>query len=86
MKKLPYWLRGGIIAVVGILLAKTIFTEGRNIIEIIAWTIGSLQTPGRRVQMIYIIFHSLFKLSLYFVIGSFLGWIVGKIKQRKNTK
>jgi len=80
-----YWLRGGIIGAI-ILLILVIFdlVSGDNLFFIIpsllVWSLGGGDTITQSTEKIltYIIF------TLYgFIIGIILGWIVGKIKYKK---
>lgn len=103
-KKLPYWLKGGIITSVIFIIIPIIIILGVFLIDAIfpvpeefgwygfigLWFItfpgylffgfdGLFRIDGFRE----IITTFILSLIIYFIIGSIIGWIYGKIKNRK---
>ena len=68
------WLRGGVIGVIiGILILG--LTPLR-----IGWTIISTSFPKLANTSVMIVSGLIF----YFLIGTLIGWLIGKFKQKKN--
>ncbi|OHA24032.1 MAG: hypothetical protein A3B11_01575 [Candidatus Taylorbacteria bacterium RIFCSPLOWO2_01_FULL_44_26] len=96
MKQKRYWLRGGVIflSIYALLQIISMLTELNNgsvaiifyIINSPTWSVLSLFVN----QNTYTALHSFFVIIpfsavLYFIVGSILGWIYGKIKNRNKT-
>ena len=81
MTQKRYWLRGGLIIVLGILLLGPMLSY---LDMMYMFTFGSIpmlisEITGHGLMSSYFL-----AIIFYFLIGSFIGWICGKIKKRKN--
>ena len=84
-KDLPYWLKGGIIAVSINLLVAIFTSSSRSEMNgiVYAWSLAPLYYfKFFRSQYPNLI--SLTGAIMYFLIGALIGWIYGKIKNRKD--
>ena len=92
MKNLSYWLKGGII---GVIINTLLFgadyilfySRGIPLDAVLPFTLVSFLITdglylGRNTPTAVWIFSSL----VFFVIFAVIGWIYGKIKNRKNVK
>ncbi len=89
MRKWPYWLRGGVgtalIVVVAFLLALLTDLKDGSLIDwlilvpLIPFAFGAMWFGGTMNMIMGLLAQS----AVYFVIGSFLGFIYGLIKRRK---
>ena len=86
-KSKPYWLRGGIIGLVFILIFTILFyiIESLFIVNSYAWAVISLPFT---IPYIYFSLIPTFIIVFlfYFLFGALIGFIVGKIKSKKYTK
>lgn len=97
-KKLPSWLKGGIILsvlylIISLILIKypcsTGYLRGQCLGLGILFLV--LSSPGLGILNLLSIEYSenlylaiIFTFSIYFIIGAIIGWIIGKIKSRKR--
>jgi hypothetical protein len=86
-KDWPYWVRGGVIGVlVYFILALLVVTY--------IFSVATSSDDGLALIVIFLpglwltqksIFALLINLLSFFIIGAIIGWIIGKIKERKEN-
>ena len=76
-KDWPYWLKGGLISLI-FLVFFPITIIASCIIGGILGFINSCENQGSKLYLNVIIYS-----IILFGIGAFIGWIIGKIKNRK---
>ena len=87
-RDLPTWLKGGIIFV---LIVIVIDVVDYLILPLISRALFPLQIANYPLYLFWQLSESgtinlILHLSLYFVVGAIIGWIVGKIKSKKQAQ
>lgn len=90
MNQKKYWLRGGIIAILVVLIACLEYVMRISLLNILALPLLIWPDSNFLLYAISLGGHVntslVFLFLLYFIIGSFFGWLYGKIKNRRIKK